>query len=107
MPEVGTSVNHELSHHLQKFRPAVASFGWQYGDKTFVGAAELAKAAGTSPTQPLTAFGNGNALYHASVIDFIIPFGPSGEGGFVGNWTLPASWLNMIVPFAFQGQVCV
>ena len=104
-PLVGGSVCDELTHVLRTYRPAVASFGWEYGDTKFDGARALVQAAGSDAVSVLTAYDNGNALYHASVIDFIVPFGPSGEGGFVGNWTLPASWLNMLVPFAFQSHV--
>jgi len=101
---VGSSVAEELTQQLRRWRPAVASFPWEYADKTFPGATAAAQLAGFNPVSPLMSFDNGNALYHASIVDLIMPFSPAGEGGFEGNWTLPASWLNVVVPFAFQAN---
>jgi hypothetical protein len=68
------SLDAELLYLLKEWSPAVASFPWDFADKSAKAMSALkSKYAGKS-VQPLTAYDNGNALYHSSIVDAIIPF---------------------------------
>ena len=86
---------------LGVYRPAVASFPWKVGDERFPAMKKLASAYRNEVLAPLTGFDNGMVIYHRSIVRFFIPFPPRGEGGFRGEWTLCAHFLQMFAHLIF------
>ncbi|CAF4973921.1 unnamed protein product, partial [Rotaria sp. Silwood1] len=62
---------------------------------------ELASVYENETIAPLTGFDNGMVIYHKSIVNFFIPFSPRGEGGFKGDWTLCAHFLQMFAHLLF------
>lgn len=87
---------------LKRYHPAIASFPWDVGDARYPGMIELAEKYQGKEVAPLTGFDNGMVLYHESIVDFFIPFSPRGEGGFFGEWTLVAHYIQLFGPLIFR-----
>ena len=87
---------------LETYRPAIASFPWIQDDKTIPAMKELAIHYKNEILSPLTGFDNGMVIYHKSIVNFFIPFSPNGEGGFIGEWTLCAHFLQMFAYLLFE-----
>ncbi|KAJ3416794.1 hypothetical protein HDV05_000168 [Chytridiales sp. JEL 0842] len=93
-----------LQDTLYKHQPAVAGFPWVIGDQQYPSMKALNKKYKDFDVVPLTGFDSGMVIYHTSIVDFFIPFSPRGEGGFTGNWTLCAHFINLFAPSIFQGS---
>ncbi|KAJ3311802.1 hypothetical protein HDU76_003037, partial [Blyttiomyces sp. JEL0837] len=93
-----------LTDILSRYQPAVAGFPWHVGDQSFPTMAGLASHFGNREVAPLTGFDSGMVLYHKSVVDLFIPYSPRGEGGFYGNWSLCAHFLNLFAPLTFESS---
>ncbi|CAF4468517.1 unnamed protein product [Rotaria sp. Silwood2] len=91
-----------LINILKTYRPAIASFPWSTGDKSILAMRELALVYENETIAPLTGFDNGMVIYHKSIANFFIPFSPRGEGGFKGDWTLCAHFLQMFAHLLFE-----
>ncbi|KAJ3339261.1 Exostoses (Multiple)-like 3 [Gonapodya sp. JEL0774] len=92
-----------LTRVLETYHPAVAAFPWQHGDRKLPAMIEMAQMfAKEQDVAPLTGFDSGMVLYHESVVELFIPYAPRGEGGFVGEWSLPAHVLNLFGPLVFR-----
>ena len=103
-----TDLTKELAFVLSSWTPAVAAFGSKIEESSYDGAKAVAALYKDDRVAPLTSVDSGNVLYHASIIDFVIPMAPNGEGGFSGNWTLPGAWLNMYLPLLFKSNaICI
>ncbi|CAF3122687.1 unnamed protein product [Rotaria sp. Silwood2] len=96
-----TSLPNMLMNILETYQPAIAGFPWSTGDKSVSAMQDLASAYENETISPLTGFDNGMVIYHKSIINFFIPFSPRGEGGFRGEWTLCAHFLQMFAHFLF------
>ncbi|KAJ3091777.1 Exostoses (Multiple)-like 3 [Quaeritorhiza haematococci] len=93
-----------LGDLLQRYRPAVAAFPWTHGDAMVAAMGRFAKKYNHSEVSPMTGFDSGMVIYHQSVVDFFIPYSPRGEGGFYGNWSLCAHFINLFAPHIFKGN---
>ncbi|CAF3821321.1 unnamed protein product [Rotaria sordida] len=96
-----TSLSNLLISILKTYRPAIAGFPWSVGDKSILAMKELAAVYRNEAITPLTGFDNGMVIYHKSIVNFFIPFSPRGEGGFRGEWTLCAHFLQMFAHLLF------
>ncbi|KAI8830246.1 hypothetical protein BC829DRAFT_135464 [Chytridium lagenaria] len=88
---------------LATHQPAVAGFPWTVGDQSNDGTRRIEAAFNESDVAPLAYFDSGMVLYHHSIVDLFIPYAPRGEGGFHGDWSLCAHFLNLFAPFTFKG----
>ncbi|KAI9364524.1 glycosyl transferase family 64 domain-containing protein [Zopfochytrium polystomum] len=96
------SLSVSLSSLLLLYQPAVAAFPWSVGDATIPAMTELANQYNGERVAPLTGFDSGMILYHKSIVDFFVPYSPRGEGGFHGNWSLCAHFINLFAPLTFR-----
>ncbi|KAK4704561.1 hypothetical protein P7C70_g1649, partial [Phenoliferia sp. Uapishka_3] len=94
-PLTGERLASRLKETLAVYKPAIASFAWDVGDSRWETMGNLKIAWKDSEVAPLGGFDNGMVIYHRDVLDFYFPFPPSGEGGFVGKWTLSAHFFMM------------
>ncbi|KAJ3218173.1 Exostoses (Multiple)-like 3 [Dinochytrium kinnereticum] len=92
-----------LATMLVTHQPAIAGFPWTVGDKTNEGTRRIERAFNSTDAAPLAYFDSGMVLYHHSVVDLFIPYSPRGEGGFFGDWSLCAHFLNIFGPLTFKG----
>jgi hypothetical protein len=93
----------ELRFVLQTWLPAVAGFPLQ-NEHLLPNAAALASAFNSSRVAPLVQFDPAIALYHVSVVDFVFPGAPEGEGGFSGSSLLSGVWISVLLPQVFKSQ---
>lgn len=93
-----------LSNVLTKYQPAVLAFPWTQGDQTIPAMTLMREQYDSEEVVPLTGFDSGMVLYHESIVDIYIPFAPRGEGGFLGQWSLCALFLNMFSALLFKGN---
>jgi hypothetical protein len=98
----GLSIHELLENILLEYRPAVASFPYGYLIENQPNAARLNGKFQDTRVAPLVGFDSGMVIYHHSIVDFFIPFSPRGEGGFNGEWSLCAHFLNMFAPLIFK-----
>jgi hypothetical protein len=103
-------VNEDIGSHLisvlSEYDPAVAGFPWDGNNHASL--VEHRKVYSRSVVSPLTGFDNGMVIYRRDILDLAVPFRPQGEGGFYGNWTLGAQYLNMVLPWTFrESAICI
>lgn len=96
------SLHESLQNILLEYNPAVASFPYEYLAQKRLNYARLNRKFQDIRVAPLTGFDSGMVIYHYSIVDFFIPFSPRGEGGFTGEWSLCAHFLNMFAPLVFK-----
>ncbi|KAJ3099914.1 hypothetical protein HDU96_010532 [Phlyctochytrium bullatum] len=92
-----------LATLLATHQPAVAGFPWTIGDNTTNSTRQIADAFNASDVAPLAYFDSGMVLYHRSIVDLFVPYAPRGEGGYRGDWSLCAHFLNLMAPSVFRG----
>jgi len=107
MALVESSIANEVRDSLKAFHPAVMAFPWAVALNRTASmrtvrdayVSDTAPVDNTRPDEghvyPLTGFDNGNVLFHHSLMPFILPFAPQHEEGLHGEWTLPATWLQL------------
>jgi hypothetical protein len=100
----GLTLQGELLDVLVEYKPMYATFLWEAGLK-IPGLNATFSSHRSSRVYPFTAGDSGMTIYHHSIVDFFIPFSPNGEGGFVGNWTLPTHFLDLFASSVFKGIV--
>jgi hypothetical protein len=100
----GLTLQDELVDVLAEYEPKYATFLWEVGLKN-KGVNATYESHRNSRVYPFTAGDSGMTIYHHSIVDFFIPFSPNGEGGFVGNWTLPTHFLDLFARTVFDGIV--
>jgi hypothetical protein len=91
------SVEEYTNYLLAKYQPAVLAPAGFVGQRAAIGQPgdEVALT---------TAFDNAEVILHSSLMDFLLPFAPRGEGGFEGSWTLPAIHMMLFFPSMYRGN---
>jgi hypothetical protein len=99
---LSSALTEELRSVLHSWKPAVAAFGAPVEEATMPNLKTIADAFADDKVAPMTCFDAGSIVFHASIADFLMPYAPTGDGGFNGNWTMPGLWLNMFLPSMFR-----
>jgi hypothetical protein len=103
------SVEEAIVQILHDHRPALLSFPWESGLKNSASLRRMFNLSIYTSTNvlPLTGFDNGNIIYHHSLMPFLLPFAPHHEGMWHGDWTLPATWLQLFLPRMYRNKAMV
>lgn len=97
-------LSEELLDVLNIYKPFFATFIWGSGAH-HPGLSQTIALHKNSRVMPFVAGDSGMTIYHRDIVDFFIPMSPNGEGGFVGNWTLPTHFIDLFAGQVFDGVV--
>ena len=100
------TIDEAIVRILRNNSPAVLSFPWESGLKNSASLRSMYNLFihTSADAFPLTGFDNGNIIYHHSLMPFLLPFAPYHEGMWHGEWTLPATWLQLFLPHMYRSN---